>query len=465
MRGWRGWAVVAVVLLAGCGVAQPVLQVTGLQRVAQGCASTDCGPYSATLSWGPLGFPATTGYLVSLNGVQVADVAASPYRFVGLDCATTFALSVQPHNAGGATGATFTSTYTSPPCAAAPANTAEPVVTGTVATGAALSTTNGTWTGSPTFTYQWQDCAADGTSCSDIGGATSSTYTVASGDAGHTIQAVVTAANAGGSASAAAPIVPAVDEFSGSSVDANVWRVMNQQGDTSGNEEECYLAGHTTEGSGDLTEQLDFNSGGFVCPAGTPSDAGCTGACATVNGGGTAHWESGAVQMKAVSFLYGTIKVSAKLAPQTGHAFPAIWMLGNSCQTSSTSPLTWLSGTSGTATGFFCPWSSDASNAAEIDIIEANAGNDTSYTMTEWNGGSVAHCTSGTISNYSTNFHTYELDWSVGSLTWKVDGTTECTSTTSVPSHPMFLIINTAESGTATSGGGNTVVDFAHVSH
>ena len=70
--------------------------------------------------------------------------------------------------------------------------------------GEVLTTTNGTWTNSPTsYAYQWQDCNSAGGGCVNIGGATSSSYTVASGDVGDTIRCVVTASNAYGSASQA----------------------------------------------------------------------------------------------------------------------------------------------------------------------------------------------------------------------------------------------------------------------
>jgi len=79
-----------------------------------------------------------------------------------------------------------------------PVNTVAPVVSGTATFGQTLSTTNGTWTGSPppTYTYQWQR------GVSNIGGATSSTYTLVSADVGNTIRCVVTATNALGSSSA-----------------------------------------------------------------------------------------------------------------------------------------------------------------------------------------------------------------------------------------------------------------------
>src|SRR3954469_19894830 len=86
--------------------------------------------------------------------------------------------------------------------AAAPANTTAPAVTGTPKVGQTLSVSNGTWTNSPTsYTYQWQRCTSS-TSCTNIAGATQKTYVVRSADAGRTLRAVVTAANADGSSTA-----------------------------------------------------------------------------------------------------------------------------------------------------------------------------------------------------------------------------------------------------------------------
>ena len=73
----------------------------------------------------------------------------------------------------------------------APVNTVAPVVSGTATVGQTLSSTTGTWTGAPdpTFGYQWQRAG------SNIGGATSSTYTLVNADAGSAIRCVVTATN------------------------------------------------------------------------------------------------------------------------------------------------------------------------------------------------------------------------------------------------------------------------------
>ncbi len=76
-------------------------------------------------------------------------------------------------------------------------NTAPPTITGTGQVGATLTCSPGQWTGSPTsYAYQWE---RNGTV---IPGATNSTYIATSADQNTTIQCLVTATNAGGSASA-----------------------------------------------------------------------------------------------------------------------------------------------------------------------------------------------------------------------------------------------------------------------
>src|SRR5579864_4362798 len=78
--------------------------------------------------------------------------------------------------------------------AAVPQNTASPTIGGTAREGQTLTASDGAWSNSPTsFTYQWQRCASDGSGCGDISGATSKTYSLVSGDIGHTARVVVTA--------------------------------------------------------------------------------------------------------------------------------------------------------------------------------------------------------------------------------------------------------------------------------
>src|SRR5262249_41187823 len=83
-----------------------------------------------------------------------------------------------------------------------PTNTDLPAITGTAQQDHTLTTTDGTWDGSPThFDYQWQDCDANGQKCVNTG-TDATTYALTSGDVGHTVQVIVTATGAGGSAHA-----------------------------------------------------------------------------------------------------------------------------------------------------------------------------------------------------------------------------------------------------------------------
>lgn len=79
-----------------------------------------------------------------------------------------------------------------------PFNTIAPVVSGTNTVGSILTTTNGTWSGSLpiTYTYQW---LRNG---SNIGGATSSTYTLVTADTSNVVSCRVTATNSIGNANA-----------------------------------------------------------------------------------------------------------------------------------------------------------------------------------------------------------------------------------------------------------------------
>jgi hypothetical protein len=118
-----------------------------------------------------------------------------------------------PHGSSVMTTNTVYAIYWVPTAGSAPTNSAPPIVSGVAAVGTTLSTTSGSWLGSPTsYAYQWQSCSSTGTSCADISGATGTTYQLAAADAGHEIRSEVSAHNAGGSSSyvASTPTEPAV---------------------------------------------------------------------------------------------------------------------------------------------------------------------------------------------------------------------------------------------------------------
>src|SRR5579884_707402 len=88
---------------------------------------------------------------------------------------------------------------------ARPQNLKPPQIVGTVQDGQTLTSSVGTWTGSPTkFTYRWRRCNAAGTSCIAIPHAIGPRRTLTPDDIGSTLSLVVTATGKGGAASATA---------------------------------------------------------------------------------------------------------------------------------------------------------------------------------------------------------------------------------------------------------------------
>ena len=96
--------------------------------------------------------------------------------------------------AGGTATSVSTTVDSLLPGIAAPDNTGPPAISGTPVVGDGLTTTTGTWDGSPlTYAYQWEDCDASGNNCTINLTAISNTYALSSSDVGHTIRSIVTA--------------------------------------------------------------------------------------------------------------------------------------------------------------------------------------------------------------------------------------------------------------------------------
>jgi Concanavalin A-like lectin/glucanases superfamily len=85
-----------------------------------------------------------------------------------------------------------------------PVSAMPPTISGTAEEDSTLSEEAGSWTGlAPiTFGYQWRRCNGSGESCSDISGATSSTYNAGYEDVGHKLRVLLTATNGAGSGEA-----------------------------------------------------------------------------------------------------------------------------------------------------------------------------------------------------------------------------------------------------------------------
>jgi hypothetical protein len=136
------------------------------------------------------------------NCVAISGATATTYLLTSTDVGKTIRVKVTATNASGSSSATSAATATV--TAAAPVNTAVPSITGTAKDGQTLTSTTGTWTGTTPLTYarQWRRCDTAGANCTDISGATATTYVLAATDVGKTIRVVLTASNSAGNASA-----------------------------------------------------------------------------------------------------------------------------------------------------------------------------------------------------------------------------------------------------------------------
>jgi hypothetical protein len=105
-------------------------------------------------------------------------------------------------NAEGAANARSAQTAVVAGAAGARQNTARPSITGDATVGEEPTADPGTWTGNPTFAFQWQRCDADGSSCLAVTGATGQAYGVRLVDLGFRLRVAVTGRNTQGTATA-----------------------------------------------------------------------------------------------------------------------------------------------------------------------------------------------------------------------------------------------------------------------
>lgn len=142
-----------------------------------------------------------------------------------------------------------------------PQNLSVPTISGNTA-GAAITSTNGTWTGSPTaYSYKWQVSDDGLTGWADIGGATSATYTPDSGDEDKFVRVQVTAINSNGSslpASSAASEAIEVPAFPSGAV--AFWKLADLT-DATGNGNTLTNNNVVTFAAGKIGDAAVFESG------------------------------------------------------------------------------------------------------------------------------------------------------------------------------------------------------------
>jgi hypothetical protein len=141
------------------------------------------------------------------DGASCDDIATAvdqTYVVASSDVGHRLRVEVTAGNDGGTAAALSDPTSVVVATATMPSNSSPPVVTGSAQEGQTLSTSDGSWTGTPTptFTYAWERCNSSGSSCATIGGQTGKTYALTARDVGSTVRSAVTANNAAGSATA-----------------------------------------------------------------------------------------------------------------------------------------------------------------------------------------------------------------------------------------------------------------------
>lgn len=73
-----------------------------------------------------------------------------------------------------------------------------------LSSGDVVTVSPGAWSGDPAFDYQWQDCTADNSGCTEIPGATGASYTAQDSDLGFRLLVLVTGTNGDGSSTSSA---------------------------------------------------------------------------------------------------------------------------------------------------------------------------------------------------------------------------------------------------------------------
>jgi hypothetical protein len=173
-------------------------------------------PFTATAgSYSPS--PASRTYqweLCDSNGANCSNITGatnSSYTPVSGDVGSTLKV-IETVSKAGYDDSGSTSAASNPVAAGSIVTNTAVAINGTPTVGTATTITPGSYTPTPTSrAYQWELCDSNGANCSNIGGATSSTYTPVAGDVGSTLRVVETASKSGygdgTSTSAASPAV------------------------------------------------------------------------------------------------------------------------------------------------------------------------------------------------------------------------------------------------------------------
>jgi parallel beta-helix repeat protein len=136
-------------------------------------------------------------------GADGMSATASPVTTTATATTTSTPTTTTATTTPTTTTTTVTSTPPTTTTTTAPTSLASPTIVGSTVIGSSMTASAGPWAGTPpiAFDYQWQHCAVLG-SCTQIAGATSTSYTPSSADLGMSLRVAVSASNSAGSTAA-----------------------------------------------------------------------------------------------------------------------------------------------------------------------------------------------------------------------------------------------------------------------
>jgi hypothetical protein len=136
---------------------------------------------------------------------NTSGATSSTYKLTSSNVGGTVRVEVTAKNVANSVSAL--STVTSVVAGSPPENMVLPTISGAAESGQLLTVSNGSWEGTPaiSYGYQWESCNSKGEGCSNVSGATASSYRVPNSQVGDTLRAVVTASNSAGSGKVTSP--------------------------------------------------------------------------------------------------------------------------------------------------------------------------------------------------------------------------------------------------------------------
>jgi prepilin-type N-terminal cleavage/methylation domain-containing protein len=130
---------------------------------------------------------------------SISGATDTSYTISAADYGHTLSVQVTASNSVGSTAAM--SNATGLLILPLPVNTALPLVSGTATVGQTLTATSGSWTNTPSYSYQWQHLSGGNWSTASGSPNTAASYTTVLGDLGDPLRVSVTATNSYGAAS------------------------------------------------------------------------------------------------------------------------------------------------------------------------------------------------------------------------------------------------------------------------